>query len=211
MVSNGAESVPPHIACRRFLLDGLRPGMRVLDVGCGDGNLLKELVDLGCHASGVEIDPQLVATCRRDGLEVTEGRAERLPIEAESVDAIVCSVVLPYTDEKLAIAEWARVLRPGGLANFTCHGVGYGIDFLLFSRGWRRRLYGGRMLINTAIYATTGRKPRNPFGDTLCQTSRRLRSYYGPLHLILLAEQVAGTALRSPRFLCHRVAKAAAR
>jgi len=200
------EGLPPHVLCRQFLLTDLSAGQVVLDVGCGTGELMKELAGRGCSVSGVEVDRSLVAACRSEGLQVKEGCAERLPISDESVDAIVCSVVIPYTDERAAVAEWARVLRPGGRIHATYHGLGYGLNYLIHKPG-KGHIYGLRMLANTAFYRLTGRRLVGVLGDTLCQSSRRLAAYYQSAGLELLSERVVGTCLGRPKFLCHRVAK----
>jgi SAM-dependent methyltransferase len=169
---------------------------------------MAELAGRGCSIAGLEIDPALVESCRASGLQVSQGEAERLPVADESLDAIVCSVVLPYTDEKKAVAEWARVLRPGGAINATFHGLGYGLNYLTRRPGLMTKFYGLRMLANTAFYGITDRRLPGFLGDTLCQTAWRLRSYYRSVGLELQAEQVVGTCLRLPIFLCHRVVKA---
>ena len=193
--------------CREFLLADVGPRITVLDIGCGDGELMSELAARGCSASGVEIDRVLVEACQISGLRVTEGRAEDLPIADASIDLIVCSVVLPYTDERRAVAEWARVLKPGGAVNATFHGVGYGLDYLFHGPGWKRRFYGFRMLANTFFYGLFGRRLPGFVGDTLCQTERRMRSYYRKYGLDLESEQIVGVVLGSPQFICHRVVK----
>lgn len=198
---------PLNVRCRRFLVDQIEPGMRVLDVGCGDGDLMRELADQGCRVVGVEVVPSLVGFCRGQGLNVVEGAAERLPFPEESFDAVVCSVVLPYTDERLAIAKWARVLKPGGAANASYHGLGYGLDYLFRNRSWRMNVYGLRMLLNTGCYQATGRRLPGFLGDTLCQTARRLAHYYRDHGFVLQSDEVAGTCCGLPRFLCHRIVK----
>src|SRR5262245_44433292 len=57
-------------------------GLSVLDVGCGTGVHLRQLSAQGCHAVGVESDPQLVEALQREGLSVVMGRAESLPFPA---------------------------------------------------------------------------------------------------------------------------------
>lgn len=198
---------PAHERCREFLLTEIEPGMRVLDVGCGTGDLMLALRDRGCDVQGIEIEPRLVDACRARGLDVHHGRAEQLPLSAESIDAIVCSVVLPYTDERAAIAEWARVLRPGGIVNVTCHGLGYGLDYLLRKRPWRYRFYGFRMLVNTLGYGAVRRRLPHFLGDTLCQSRGRLLTFYRRYGFSLHAEQLVETWLKLPIFICQRIVR----
>ena len=55
----------------------VRPGSRVLDVGCGDGELMAVLGQSGCDARGMEIDAELVERCVARGLSVVQGDADR--------------------------------------------------------------------------------------------------------------------------------------
>jgi SAM-dependent methyltransferase len=197
---------PDPVACRRFLLTGATAGERVLDVGSGDGRLMRELARIGCEVVGLEIDRSQVAATRAAGLDVHEGRAEALPFATGSFDRITCSVVLPYTDEEQAIGEWARVLKPGGYASLTSHGLGYALLFVLGAPDLKQRFYGGRMLANTACYRAFGRRLPGFLGDTLCQTSRRLGRYYARFGFVLEEETVVGRSVAgSPEFLCHRI------
>jgi SAM-dependent methyltransferase len=197
----------PHVRCRQFLLNGIAPGMHVLDVGCGDGGLMTEIAAKGCSVVGVEIDKLVVQSNVVRGLEVYEGQAERLPLVDESFDAIVCSVVLPYTDEKQSVTEWTRVLKPGGIVNASYHGVGLGLGYVVHGPGWRLRFYGVRMLANTWFYQLTGYRLPGFLGDTLCQTSGRMSSYYRAGNLRLEEELIVDKVMGIPRFLCHRVVK----
>jgi SAM-dependent methyltransferase len=205
------STLSSHVRCREFLLAGMTRGMSVLDVGCGDGGLMSELIGLGCSVAGVEIDRSLVQACLAKGIPVSEGRAEKLPVPDASVDAIVCSVVLPYTVERQAVAEWARVLKPGGAINATCHGIGYGLNYLLQGQGLKKRFYGLRMLANTLFYRLTSRRLPGFLGDTLCQTSRRMISYYRTSGLHLEREELVGVVMGAPQFLCHRAIKQSGR
>lgn len=197
---------PLWVQCREFLLHGVESGMRVLDVGCGEGALLRAALAQGCDAVGMEVVPELVQQGRAAGGDVRLGAAEALPFEDQSFDAILCSVVLPYTDERLALKEFHRVLRPNGFANVTGHGVGYALD--LWRHGaWRQKLYASRMLLNTGCYAVTGRRLPGILGDTLCERIQGMRAYARAAGLQIEREEWIGQCGGAPRFLAQRFRK----
>ncbi len=111
----------------RRLLDqaGLRPGQRVLEIGCGTGNLLLAAKRAQPAALVVGLDPDLAALARahrkarRRGLPVQldRGHAEELPYADDSVDVVLSSFMLhhvPAEQRDAAVREVRRVLRPGG-------------------------------------------------------------------------------------------------
>lgn len=101
-----------HLTTIRRLLDP-RPGERILEVGCGRGHLTKRLQDLGAEAVGIDANPQAadVAIAR----DIRAMRVEDLAFPDEHFDKVVSvhtiEHVLPL---ERALAEMARVLRPGG-------------------------------------------------------------------------------------------------
>jgi SAM-dependent methyltransferase len=167
-----------------------RPGLRVLDVGCGDGEHLAEIARRGCQAVGVESNRDAVRRLQDYGFDVAPGTAECLPFPDRSFDAIVCSVVVPYTDEGRAIAEWARVLKPHGEVRASYHGLGYALRHLLGGPGIRTRFYGARTIANSWLYALSGRRLPGFWGDTLYQSAARLRRYYQAAPFSLRAEYI---------------------
>lgn len=96
----------------------LRRGMRVADVGCGTGqHLLRyaEAVAADGEAVGYDFSPDAVAQARARGAvaEVADGAA--LPVPDASFDALASSFAVYYLpDLGRTVAEWRRVLRPGG-------------------------------------------------------------------------------------------------
>ncbi|GAA3069353.1 hypothetical protein GCM10020000_62260 [Streptomyces olivoverticillatus] len=94
----------------------------MLDYGCGYGRLLAELDALG-HADvqGVEPSAALVARCRKEnpGLRITRAESLPLPFAEASFDAALLFAVLtsvPQEEEReRAVAELARLVRPGGV------------------------------------------------------------------------------------------------
>jgi ubiquinone/menaquinone biosynthesis C-methylase UbiE len=103
------------------LLDERRTDLRVLDAGCGSGALLASLRDVaGRHdVVGVDFAWPGLALARRHTTGAVLGQASvtSLPFRAATFDLVVSTDVLQHlstADERLAVAELARVLRPGG-------------------------------------------------------------------------------------------------
>lgn len=98
----------------------LRPGDRLLDVACGTGIVAREAaarVAPGGEVAGIDAAPGMVAVARRllPGAEFREGRAESLPWNDGSFDAVVSQFGLMFFEDRVqALREMWRVLRPGG-------------------------------------------------------------------------------------------------
>jgi SAM-dependent methyltransferase len=96
------------------LLDGVAPGRRVLDAGCGSGRTLDELARYGT-AYGIELNPVGLAAARRRGHEVEEAPVEAIPHPDASFDLVTCLDVIEHTDDDVrALRELRRVTSPGG-------------------------------------------------------------------------------------------------
>jgi len=107
----------------------LKPGVRLLDVACGSGNLAIPAARAGAIVTGVDIATNLVEQARAraeaEGLkiQVDEGDAEDLPYDDASFDEVVTmfGAMFAPRPERVA-AELVRVCRPGGriaMANWT--------------------------------------------------------------------------------------------
>lgn len=102
-------------------LVGIQTGMSVLDVGCGPGALTSELIDrVGTSAvSACDPSPAFVQDCRLRHPEVNlrQGRAESIPFEDDTFDAVMAQLVLHFVSEPaMAASEFRRVLHPDGVA-----------------------------------------------------------------------------------------------
>lgn len=136
---------------RRFVLDApmierlrLLKGGRALDVGCGEGRLCRILRAEGFDPVGLDPTLELLAAARAkdpDGLYI-DGRAEALDFADASFDLVVsCLSLIDIEHAEQAIAEMARVLKPGGtllVANLT------GFSTARANGGWQRNLLGQR-------------------------------------------------------------------
>ena len=111
---------------------GLRPGMAVLDLGCGVGGSARYLAaERQVRVTGIDLTPEFVAAAReltrRCGLEIAfrEADALALPFAAGSFDHVWCHNVTMNIPDKVGLArEVARVLKPGG--RFSCVEIAQG-------------------------------------------------------------------------------------
>ncbi len=93
------------------------PPMRVLDLGCGEGRLSRDLKALGYEVVGVDRSPTLVAAAHAadPSLEVHEADAASLPFDDASFDLVVAFMSLQDIDDMVgAVGEAARILVAGG-------------------------------------------------------------------------------------------------
>jgi SAM-dependent methyltransferase len=92
-----------------------QPGERILDLGCGDGQLTEKIVAAGADVCGLDLSAQMVASARSRGIVADEGSAEHLPYEAGRFDAVFSNAALHWVrDQDAMMAEVHRVLKPGG-------------------------------------------------------------------------------------------------
>jgi ubiquinone/menaquinone biosynthesis C-methylase UbiE len=102
----------------------LKPGMHVLDAGCGIGGTARCLAaEHGCRVTGIDLTPDYIDVARmlteRTGLtdlcDFHAGSVLQMPFEASAFDAAVSfHVAMNIEDRAKFYAELARVLRPGG-------------------------------------------------------------------------------------------------
>lgn len=119
----GASDV--HDFARHAILDALslRPDDRLLEIGCGGGLLLSDVLALGAAATGIDHSEEMVALAREraPGADVILADAEQLPFEAASFSAVAMSIVFFFfADPRAVLRECRRVsARSARLAVYT--------------------------------------------------------------------------------------------
>jgi 2-polyprenyl-3-methyl-5-hydroxy-6-metoxy-1,4-benzoquinol methylase len=109
-----------------------KPGTRMLDVGCGAGQIAIPAARAGVRVTGVDIASNLIeqarARAKAEGLDARfdEGDAEKLPYEDGAFDLVVSLIGAMFAPRpEMVAAELVRVCRPGGrivMANWTPEG-----------------------------------------------------------------------------------------
>ena len=140
-------------------------GKTVLDVGCGPGNLLVALsTDAPELLIGVDVDETFLVYGRSQIQNSIDpsfavptllcASLPTLPFADETFDLVTCFLVMPHVpDDRLALTELARVLKPGGTLAISGHGLGFPLRYLK-----RFRLKPLQMYLATLIYRCTGKK-----------------------------------------------------
>jgi len=91
------------------------PGGRLLDVGCGDGTLMRHLQRLGWSVQGLDPDPAAVAAACDAGLDVQQGTIDGIDFEADAFDAVIMTHVIEHVPDAHAVLQACRrVLKPTG-------------------------------------------------------------------------------------------------
>ena len=109
-------------SCLSRYLPGEGGGATVLDIGCGTGHHVRSLRARGYDAAGVDASDGMLAHARANnpGTRIERADVDRLPFPDASFDFVLCIEVFRYLARtQPAIAEMARVLKPGGIALVT--------------------------------------------------------------------------------------------
>jgi SAM-dependent methyltransferase len=110
------------------------PG-RLVDVGCGRGDLGAFLIERGWAVTGIEPSANACEAARSRGVDARQGTVETVELEPDGYDGAVFRHSLEHVTDPVAALEAARTaLRPGGLVMVSVPNFG----------GWQRRRFGSR-------------------------------------------------------------------
>lgn len=122
----------------------IKPGAKILDLGCGDGSLLRYLRDTrGVFGYGVEIDDSNILACFRNGINVIQNDLETglSGFESDSFDYVILSQTLQAMRHTEGIVQ--EMLRVGKQGIVSFPNFGY----------WKNRMQviGGRMPVSQSL------------------------------------------------------------
>jgi len=127
---------------------GERVKGRVLENGCGIGMYVEKLSAFGGQAIGLEYDFERASEARTRSPHIVNGAGEVLPFPSSAFDLILSHEVIEHVqDDRAAIREMIRVLKPGGRIALFCPNRGY--PFETHGIYWRGRYkFGNVPLVN---------------------------------------------------------------
>jgi len=102
-----------------------QPGERILDLGCGDGQLTVRIAASGATVTGLDASAKMVAAARARGVNADKGSAEKLPYPDHTFEAVFSNAALHWIrGQDDMLAQVHRVLRHGGrfVAEMGGHG-----------------------------------------------------------------------------------------
>ncbi len=201
----------------RYLLVDAVKDLRVetvLDVGCGAGQeLVPFLEKTDALGVGVDAAAELGSVTKdffdktnfKNRVAFTRAFGESLPFADASFDVVLCRVALPYMNNRQAIAEVARVLRPNGVFLLKTHAPAF--YFGMLKERWksfslRQIAYPLVCLAGGSYHSLTGRQLQTGFwaGKEVYQTERFLRREFAANNL-RIEGQLADTNRETPSFV----------
>lgn len=120
----------------------------LLENGCGIGMYVEHLTALGGIVYGLEFDFERAAEAAKNSPHILNSACESLPLPSSTFDLILSHEVIEHVqDDRTAICEMVRVLRPGGRIVLFCPNRGY--PFETHGIYWKGEYYfGNKLFVN---------------------------------------------------------------
>jgi ubiquinone/menaquinone biosynthesis C-methylase UbiE len=124
---------PSHVIDFVVTTAGLGPGSRVLEVGCGTGQLTEGLTRFGFEVTAIDIGPSMIEAARRrlgsPSVTLHVAAFEDFPGADASFDLIISATAFHWVDPEVKFRKPARLLRPGGWLALLSTGERYDDPF----------------------------------------------------------------------------------
>lgn len=140
-----AEDIKRLRFIQQSLENNIKPGGKVLDIGCGNGNISYQLAKSGFTVTGMDISEDAIAEAKRNyqlpNLEFIAVRAEDIGTFRDTkFDALICSEVIEHLSEpeKLTMV-FSKYLNPGGIVAVTVPN-GFGPREVLITKPFQRMI-----------------------------------------------------------------------
>ena len=129
----------------------------ILENGCGVGMYVQHLTSFGGKVIGLEYDSERAAEARTRSSYIVNAAGETIPLPSSTFDLILSHEVIEHVrDDRAAIREMIRILKPGGRIALFCPNRGY--PFETHGIFWRGQYYfGNKFLVNYLPWAWRNR------------------------------------------------------
>lgn len=170
------DSAREYIRSRRadtsaaFFLKYLKPGMTVLDCGCGEGTITADLTELVAPGQviGLDLGSETLEIARENikdtltNLHYEEGTVYQIPYSDEAFDAVFSNALFEHLrDKPMALQEIKRVLKPGGVVGLRAPDFGAGFFYPPDPLVERYFELGQRVRDELGVDSRTGRRLRS--------------------------------------------------
>jgi len=187
----------------------------VLDVGCGAGQELLPFAEkTGAFCVGIDVAPELGLVTKEFYATIdvnkhctafTRSLGESLPFADASFDVVLCRVALPYMNNRQAISEVARVLRPNGIFLLKTHAPMFYVGMIrarLRTFSVKSIAYPLICLAGGAWHSLTGKQLQKGFwaGKEVYQTEKFLRGEFAKNNLQIKGF-LSDTNVETPSFI----------
>ena len=152
---NRVWNTPENIYLNRLKAIGFLNKAKVLDAGFGFGQWLIPISKLNIETVGIEYSyiryetmVKIVKDQNIQNIELLHGSIENIKLNDNEFDAVFCYSVIQHTDYRKSLAEFYRLLKPGGLLYFNSNGFGWYLHNLIEGHNSTSNFFSKQMAID---------------------------------------------------------------